>query len=251
MSNKMSLDSLIKEGVKLNMEEELSKDIDIDIDKQWKQFEAKYYDKKNSFLLTNVALLAMPVILSIGILVSLLAPTQVNALSLKTLDFFKSFLAGKVQTVGIDYENKNTRNINTKKMENLIRPEILEKLNSVPYNVFLPMDKLNEYEIASCDVQKTGDSFDVRLDLLNDNDQKIIIQQVNITRGFAEGLSFDNDDSVYKKVRINGQEASLIVSKKTMTSISWIESDIHISMSGRISEEKMLSLATSMRRLSN
>lgn len=244
MNNRISIDDLIKKGTELNVEEEMSKDIDIN--KEWEKFNKKYFQKRNKPIQRAIVILILPLLLSTGIFMNLLFPTQVKAISIKSLEFFKSFMVGKVQTVGIDYANKNT---DRKNIENLIKPEIVEKLQSVPYKIFLPIDYLNQYQIDTFDVQKLGDSTDVTLDLAAGDGHKVTIQQTNITQGFSEGLSFDSEDAIYKKVRINGQEATLVIYKKQIVSLTWIDMDIYISMYGNVTEDEMLLLASSMRRI--
>lgn len=244
MKNKILIDELIKKGAYLNVEQEISKDIDIS--REWEKFNERYFQKRSRPVQRAIALLIIPFILSAAVFMNLLFPAQVKAINLKTLVFFKSFMVGKVQTVGIDYVNKNTEH---KNIENLINPEIVKKLQSVPYKIFLPIDYLNKYQLETCDVQKFGDSIDVTLGLVAGDSYKVEIQQTNITQGFSDGLSFDNEDAVYKKVRINGQEATLVIYKKQIVSLTWIDADIYISMYGNVTEDEMLILASSMRRI--
>lgn len=97
-------------------------------------------------------------------------------------------------------------------------------------------------------MDKLGDSTDVAIKLAASDNRKVTVQQTNITLGFSQGLSFDNEDAVLKKIRINGQEATLITYKEQFVSLTWIDGDIFVSMDGNIGEDEMLQLGSSMRR---
>lgn len=59
----------------------------------------------------------------------------------------------------------------------------------------------------------------------------------------------DNEDAILKKIRISGQEATLITYKKQAVFLTWVDGDVFISMDGNIGKDEMLQLGSSMRRL--
>jgi len=243
MNPKDKIDNLITRAIEANINEGLSKEINLD--EEWVKFKRKYFPQKSYIHLYKSIAIMIPVLLGVGILFSLLFPVQAKAISSKSLEFFKSFMVGKVQTVGTDYANKSSAD----KSINSLSPEIIEKIQSVPFKILLPIDYLDEYHINSLTVEKLGDSTDVVIKLAANDNRKVTVQQTNITQGFSQGLSFDNEDAVLKKVRINGQEATLITYKKQAVSLTWIDGDVFVSMDGNISEDEMLQLGSSMRKI--
>lgn len=242
MNPKDKIDNLITRATEANINEGLSKEINLD--EEWVKFKKKYFPQKNYFYLQKSIAVMIPTLFGVGILLSLLFPVQAKAISSKSLEFFKSFIVGKVQTVGIDYANKSSA-----ESVDSLSPEIIEKIQSVPFKILLPIDYLNEYHINSLTADKLGDSTDVAIKLATNDNRKVSIQQTNITQGFSQGLSFDNEDAILKKIRINGQEATLITYKKQRVSLTWIDGDVFVSMDGNISEDEMLQLGSSMRRI--
>ncbi|MDF9408112.1 DUF4367 domain-containing protein [Pelotomaculum isophthalicicum JI] len=243
MNPKTAMDDLITQAAKANINEELSKEINLD--REWVKFKGKYFPRRDYFLIRKSIAIIVPVLFCVGILLSLLFPVQARAISLKSLEFFKSFIVGKVQTVGTDYADKSS----TGKNINNLSPDIIEKIQSAPFKILLPVDHLEEYHIKSLSMDKLGDSTDVLIKLAANDNRKINIQQTNITQGFSQGLSFDNEDAVLKKIRINGQEATLITYKNQRVSLAWIDSDVFVSMDGNVSEEEILRLGSSMCRV--
>ncbi|MCG9969778.1 DUF4367 domain-containing protein [Pelotomaculum terephthalicicum JT] len=243
MNPKTAMDDLIEQAAKANINEELPKEINLD--GEWVKFKEKYLPRRNYYFVKKSIAIIIPVLFCVGILLSLLFPVQAKAISLKSLEFFKSFIIGKVQTVGINYANKDSAG----KDINSLSPDIIEKIQSVPFEILLPVDYLNEYHINSFTAEELGDSTDVSIKLATDDNRKVDIQQINITKGFSQGLSFDNEDAVLKRIRINGQEATLVAYKKQLVSLSWIDGEVFISMDGNISEDEIIQLGSNMRRV--
>ncbi|WP_238473164.1 DUF4367 domain-containing protein [Desulforamulus profundi] len=52
-----------------------------------------------------------------------------------------------------------------------------------------------------------------------------------------------------KKANVKGQEATLIVYKNGFSKLSWVDRDIFISIVGNISEDNILMLANSTKRV--
>ncbi|PHJ37916.1 hypothetical protein P378_13080 [Desulforamulus profundi] len=57
------------------------------------------------------------------------------------------------------------------------------------------------------------------------------------------------EDAVMKKANVKGQEATLIVYKNGFSKLSWVDRDIFISIVGNISEDNILMLANSTKRV--
>ncbi|MDD2498765.1 MAG: DUF4367 domain-containing protein [Desulfitobacteriaceae bacterium] len=243
MNPKDKIDNLIARAAETNINEGLSKEINLD--EEWVKFRRKYFPQKSYFHVQKSIAIIIPILFSVGVLLSSLFPVQAKAISSKSLEFFKSFLVGKVQTVGIDYANQSSADDSI----NSLSPEIIEKIQSVPFKILLPIDYLDEYQISSFTADKLGDSTDVAIKLAASDNRKVTIQQTNITQGFSQGLSFDNEDAVLKEIRINGQEATLITYKEQFISLTWIDGDVFVSMDGNIGEDEMLQLGSSMRRI--
>jgi hypothetical protein len=243
MNAKNKIDNLIARAVEANINEGLSKEINLD--EEWVKFKRKYFPQKNYFHVQKNIAIIIPILFGVGVLLSLLFPVQARAISSKSLEFFKSFIVGKVQTVATDFANKSSADKNI----NSLSPDIIEKTQTVPFKILLPIDYLDEYQISSFTTDKLGDSTDVAIKLAASDNRKVTIQQTNITQGFSQGLSFDNEDAVLKKIRINGQEATLIIYKEQFVSLTWIDGDVFVSMDGNIGEDEMLQLGSSMRRI--
>jgi hypothetical protein len=243
--NKVYLDEVIAAGVKQNIENGLKQDIDLDV--EWKKFEKKYYGSKIMSIKKYLAICACALMLSF-IILNLLYPSEVKATGLKTRSFFNSFFTGKVQTIGMDYQDKYNKNIPDQEYNKFISKDYLEKLNSLPFRILLPIEFLGNYRVATCDISELGDSYDVRLVLSNSENKTVQIRQISITTGFAEGIALDKEDVVHKKVRINGQEATLIVYKDNTILIKWIADDLFVSLKGK-EEDELLSIANSMRHI--
>ncbi|MDD2421030.1 MAG: DUF4367 domain-containing protein [Heliobacteriaceae bacterium] len=242
-SNK--IDILITRAVEANIDEALSREIDLD--QEWSKFQRKYLPQKNRCFRQKWIAIMIPALISFGLLFGVLFPVQTKAIGLKSLAFIRTFMAGKVQTVVNDFGNKRSAGTT----ENSLSPEITEKIQSVPFAVLLPPDHLEEYQMNSFTVEKIGDSTDVVIKLATNDNREVAIQQTGITQGFSQGLSFDQEDADLKKIRINGQEAMLINYKKQHVSLSWIDDDVFISMDGNISEDEMCQLGTNMRKVSS
>lgn len=243
MNHKDKIDRLITRATEANINEGLSKEINLD--EEWVKFKIKYFSRKSYFYsLKSIAVMIL-ILCGTGILCSILFPVQAKALNLKSLEFFKSFIVGKVQTVAIDYANQNSAD----DIIDSLSPQIIDKIQSVQFKILLPIDYLDEYQINSLTVDQLGDSTDVAIELSANDSRKVAIQQTNITRGFSQGLSFDNEDTVLKKIRINGQEATLTAYKEQFVSLTWIDGDVFVSMDGNIGEDEMLRLGSSMRRV--
>ena len=243
MKPKDKIDNLITRAVAANINEEISNEINLD--EEWVKFKKKYLPRKNYFYLQKSIAAVIPILFGVGILLSLLFPVQAKAISSKSLEFFKSFIVGKVQTAGTNYANKSS----VDESLNSLGPEITEKIQSVPFKVLLPIDYLDEYHINSLTVDILGDSTDVVIRLATNDKRQVTIQQTDITKGFSQGISFDNEDAILKKIRINGQEVTLINYKKQRVSLTWIDGDVFISMDGNISEDVMLQLGSNMRKI--
>lgn len=244
--NRNSLDDLIKKAIQI----EAQNKNDVDMDIAWKNFERKYY-KRNSLPKARIFLYASCIFPSLLVAVNVIYPVEVQAISLKTANFIKSFFTGKVNIIGIDYEDKYTFGMEDKNIEKLFEPQLLDKINTLPYEILLPMDYLGSYKITSFDIHELGESFDVRITLAGNENKQINIRQININTGFSQGLSIDNEDTTQKEVRINGQAATLINYKNQEMLLNWLENGIFISISGKVSEEEILSIGTSMKRFKN
>ena len=243
MNPKNKVDNLITRAIEANINEGISKEIALD--KEWIKFKRKYFPQRSFFYLQKGIAIIIPILFGVGFLLSLLFPMQAKAISSKSLEFFKSFMVGKVQAVSTDYANKSS----IEKSLNSLSPEIIEKIQSVPFKVLLPIDYLEEYHVDSLIVNKLGDSTDVVIKLVANDNRKVTVQQTNITQGFSQGISFDNEDAILKKIRISGQEATLITYKKQAVFLTWVDGDVFISMDGNIGKDEMLQLGSSMRRL--
>lgn len=245
MGTNRSLDKLIKEAVQLNTEDGLSKEINLD--QEWFKFRRTYFyeEKKPSF---KMKFLFAYSIVTIIIIISVITifPNQARALSEKTLSFFRAILSGKVETVSINY--KRTENYNTM-VQSLLEPNMLEQINRLPFKIFLPLEYLHTFQLDSLSIEELGDSKELTYNIYLENNKIVQIVQANITQGFSQGVSYDNEDASKIVVIINGQEAILIEYKKKYILLTWIEKDIAITMQGNVSKDEMLQLATSMRQI--
>ena len=66
------------------------------------------YHRPFTILFAKRHSVVIPILFGVGILLSLLFPVQAKAISSKSLEFFKSFIVGKVQTAGTNYANKSS-----------------------------------------------------------------------------------------------------------------------------------------------
>lgn len=242
MNCKNHLDEIISRAMAQNLEDGLSQEIDLD--EEWKKFRAKYFQKKSNksrtLIFTSISLCLLL------FFNYLLFPVHVKALSIKSFSAFKTYLFGKVETAKVEYTDQSTSD----KINQTLDENLLNKINTLPYKISLPLDQLNiEYRIVNLATENFGDSVTVSFDLIRDAGQTVQVQQTNVVKGFSEGVSFDNEDAEYKKIRIHGQEANLIIFKKKYVYISWIDKDIFISLYGGMPEEEMILLANNMKQI--
>ncbi|WP_159426262.1 DUF4367 domain-containing protein, partial [Desulfolucanica intricata] len=152
---------------------------------------------------------------------------------------------GKVQSTEISFSSPGQK----EKTENYLKPEVHRTLKEVPYNILLPVDMIGSYEIEEINTNKMGNSTEVNITLTGKNSETITITEINTTKGFRQGSSYDIEDAQMKNVKVKGQDATLINYKNKLLSLSWVDNDIFISIRGNISQDDILMLANSMRRI--
>jgi hypothetical protein len=234
-----SVDELIKKALQQRAEN----DNDIDLDEAWESFNKKYYIKKQKpFLKLAVACLICS-ILGASILI---IPTEGGAFGSKLFNNIKLFLSGKVQSTEISFNSPGKKE-NT---ENYLNPDVLRILQDVPYNILLPVEMMGFYKIKEVDTNNLGNSTEVAILLTRGTSEPITITEINTTKGFRQGNSFDTEDATMKNINIKGQEATLIQYKNNIYCLSWIDNDIFISIEGNIPTDDILMLANSMKRVS-
>ncbi|RYD06137.1 hypothetical protein N752_05675 [Desulforamulus aquiferis] len=173
----------------------------------------------------------------------LMTPTEGTAVNLKFLKSIKTFIVGKVQTAHLSFTNKE------KHATDYISAEVHSVLKNVPYDILLPLDKMDIYKLEKADVNGIGDSRQIDLVFRGTDNELITITQVNVIEDVYQGNSYDTEDATMKKANIKGQEANLIVYKNGFSKLSWVDRDILISIAGKISEDDILILASSTKRI--
>lgn len=234
-----SVDELIKRA----LVQKAAKDNDIDIEAAWEKFKKKYPVKKRKQFPKVIAVACS--ICFILVVSGLFLPTEGKALSSKFFQSIKSFIGGKVQTAQVSFSSKKKQ----ESTENLLTPEVSSALRDVSYDILLPVEAMGTYKIERAETNDVGKSKEVNLFLKGQNSELITITELNIIGDFNQGTSYDTEDASMKKANVNGQEANIVIYKNGFTKLSWIDRDIFISISGQASEDNILMLANSMRRL--
>ena len=233
----------VDELMKKSLQQRTEKDTDIDLDEAWEKFNKKYCIKKQKPFLKLAVACLICTILGVSIL-SL--PTEGGAFGSKLFKNIKLFLSGKVQSTEISFNSPSKK----ESTENYLNPEVHRTLQDVPYNVLLPVEMMGFYKIKEVNTNNMGNSTEVNIILIRDTSEPITITEINATKGFRQGNSYDTEDAIMKNIKIKGQEATLIHYKNNIVSISWIDNDIFISIEGNISTDDILMLANSMKRVS-
>lgn len=232
-----TLDELIKKS----LHEKAKKDKDINLDEAWEKFSNRYNIKRRR---TNFKHWAVACLLFLVVTTSLLMlPTQGTAINLKVFQSIKSFISGKVQTAYISFGKENKKDT-----VDYFTPEVYSVLKDVRYDILLPLDMMDVYRLEKAEVTTVGNSRQVDL-LFNCNNSEVTITQMNIIGDLNQGNSFDTEDALMKKANVKGQKATLIVYKNGFSKLSWVDRDIFISIAGNISEDNILMLANSTKRI--
>ncbi|WP_066639257.1 DUF4367 domain-containing protein [Desulfolucanica intricata] len=234
-----SVDELIKKALYKQAE----KDSDIDLEEAWSKFNKRYRTNKQKPVLKLLATACL-ICTVLGSIIFFL-PTEGGAFTSKIFKNIKLFLSGKVQSTEISYGSPGQK----EKTENYLKPEVLRTLEDVPYNVLLPVDMMGNYEIEEINTNKLGNSTELNIILTGKNSESIIITEINTTKGFRQGSSYDIEDAQMKNVKVKGQDAALINYKNKLLSLSWVDNDIFISIEGNISQDDILMLSNSMKRI--
>lgn len=233
----VTLDELIKRS----LQEKARKDKDINLDEAWEKFSNRYNVRRPRKNLKHWAVAGF-VVLTITTSLFML-PTQGTAINLKVFQSIKSFISGKVQTAYISFGKENKKDT-----ADYLTPEVYSVLKDVRYDILLPLDMMDVYRLEKAEVTNVGNSRQVEL-LLKGNGSEVTITQMNIAGDLNQGNSYDTEDAVMKKANVKGQEATLIVYKNGFSKLSWVDRDIFISVVGNISEDNILMLANSTKRV--
>ncbi|WP_347487871.1 DUF4367 domain-containing protein [Desulfoscipio sp. XC116] len=236
-----SIDELIKEA----LQQRAGKDTDINLEEAWEKFNQKYHTKKQKPVL-KLALAACLICLILGAPLFLF-PVEGGAFGSKLFKSIKTFLNGKVQSVEISFNSSPWKE--KESTENYLNPKIIRALQDVPYKILLPVDMLGMYEIKQIETDQLGNSTEVNITMVGEKSEQIIITEINIIKGFEQGISYDTEDAQMKNVKVKGQDAILINYKNNLVDLSWMDMDIFISISGEASEDDILLLANAMRRI--
>lgn len=233
----VTLDELIKKS----LQEKAKKDKDITLDEAWEKFSNRYNVRSPRKKLKHWAVAGFAIL---AITTSLfMLPSQGTAINLKVFQSIKSFISGKVQTAYISFGKENKKDT-----ADYLSPEVYSVLKDVRYDILLPLDMMDVYRLKKAEVSTVGNSRQVEL-LLQSNDSKVTVTQMNIIGNFNQGNSYDTEDAIMKKANVKGQEAILIVYKNGFSKLSWVDRDIFISIVGNISEDNILMLANSTKRV--
>lgn len=227
-----SIDDLIKKS--LHRQAKINNDIDLDA--AWQKYQQKYGHKKRAH--QPVLVLACTLLL---FALAIFLPSESRAINLKLFDSIKSFVSGKVQTAFTSFDAQQE-----KEPENYINPEVYSILKDLPYEVLLPLEMMDTYKLESAKITPIGKSKQVELFF---NDSQVIITQVKIAGNLYQGDSYDIEDAIMKKANVKGQEATLIIYKNGFTKLSWVDRDIFVTIVGALSEDDILQLANSTRKI--
>ena len=233
MKNKYtSIDDLIKKS--LHRQAEMNNDIDLDA--AWQKYQQKYGRKKRA----RKPVLALACLLLLFTFTMFL-PSEGRAINLKIFDSIKSFVSGKVQTAFISFDAQKEKDT-----ENYINPEVYSILKDIPYEILLPLEMMDTYKLENAEITSIGKSKQVELYF---NDSQVSITQLKIVGNLHQGDSYDIEDAIMKKANVKGQEATLIIYKNGFSKLSWIDRDIFVTIVGVLSEDDILQLANSTRRI--
>lgn len=233
LNNKYTpIDDLIKQA--LHKQVEINKNIDMD--DAWEKYQQKYGRKKR---VRKPALMLACLLLLFTF--TMFLPSESRAINLKIFDSIKSFVSGKVQTAFISFDTQKEKDT-----ENYISPEVYSILKDIPYEVLLPLEMMDTYRLENAEITPIGNTRQVELFF---NDSEVSIIQIKIVGGLHQGISYDIEDAIMKKANVKGQEATLIVYKNGFSKLSWIDRDIFVTIVGTLSEDDILLLANSIRRI--
>ncbi|AQS60134.1 DUF4367 domain-containing protein [Desulforamulus ferrireducens] len=233
--------STIDELIKRNLKQKAEQEQEINIEEAWERFAKRYpvRSKQKSYKILGIAsFLFLIVTISFSI-----NPTEGSAVNLRFFESIKSFISGKVQTAHISFGNKE------KNAADYISPEVYSVLKDITYEILLPLDMMDIYNLDKAEINRIGDSKQIDLIFRDMNNNLITMTQINIIGDINLGNSFDTEDANMKKVKVKGQEANLIVYKNGFAKLSWIDRNIFITIAGEISEDNILILANSTKRV--
>ncbi|MEG6615194.1 DUF4367 domain-containing protein [Peptococcaceae bacterium 1198_IL3148] len=167
-------------------------------------------------------------------------PNEGIAINSKIFNNIKLLLTGKVQSHEVSFtaeEKESTLN--------QLKPEVKRALMGAEYEVLLPVGLLDKYSIDEVTVEKHGKLQEIEFLLIAADNRTTRVRQVNVIDGIKQGISYDTDDAIMKDVNIRGQQATLVVNiKHNMAMLSWVDRDIFITISGKITEDEIIELAS-------
>lgn len=237
----ITLDQLIKKSLTQTVKEP-----DIDLDESWQRFNQKFYpNKKTGYpkLLVAACLLFIIVLTSVFSM-----PHEGMALNLKFLKIIKSFITGKQQITHMSYSSpKDNPGVD----DTSLPPEIntLFKEKGVDGEVVLPVEIISDYKIEKIEVEPKSPSQKITILFRKQDNAGIIMTQEKVPDSFQYAQANDIDDSTARIININGREASLVLYKNGFSSLTWMDGDIFITLTGQLSEEDIIKLACSSRRV--
>jgi hypothetical protein len=233
----------IDELIKRSLHDKAKKDKDINLEDAWEKFNNKYYPikkKTHRKFLTIACSIIILLVTSITLL-----PNEGTAINSKIFNNLKLLFTGKVQSSEVSFTEEEKEST-----LNQLKPEVKRVLMGSEYDDLLPVGLSGKYTIDDITVQKVNQRQEVELLLSTSDKRTAIIQEVNVIGGIKQGISYDTEDAIMKEVNIRGQKATLIINNKhVMTMLSWIDRDIFINITGSLSEDEIMELASYLTRV--
>ena len=221
------------------------------VDEQWEKFKA-YFElrqkKKRQFTHRLIAASVAAVVIITSSL-TIFKPIQALAFGEKIVQIFSQMVGKTTKNVTLTIRN-DASEMKAPTVNNLGgtldgETTLEEAQKSVDFKIvepkYLPSGTTRQKLVLS----KLGVNITkIRMEYLSQG-HLIIFTQQKVEGKVSQGYMYDTDDTVAKDLVINGNPATLLISKDTITLLTWYNRGLLFELRGQLSEEEFVRIAES------